>query len=190
MPRLLTELRIAHGEGTIPKLYRDLARIAVLILDDWGLAPIDAARARDLLEILDDRIGRRSVIITSQLPVADWHRQINDPTVADAILDRLVHGAHPHRAARHVHAHRRRWRRNKGMSATTERRAERGAIVAPLRGVGEAGRMVPGMERARRPTREGSHASRAHHAPPPCSQAFGGGTDHGEIAEGEPPTTT
>ena len=93
VPRLLTELRIAHGEGTIPKLYRDLARIAVLILDDWGIAPIDAARARDLLEILDDRFGRRSVIVTSQLPVADWHRQINDPTVADAILDRLVHGA-------------------------------------------------------------------------------------------------
>ena len=93
VPRLLTELRIAHGEGTIPKLYRDLARIGVLILDDWGLAPIDAARARDLLEILDDRLGRRSVIITSQLPVADWHRQLNDPTVADAILDRLVHGA-------------------------------------------------------------------------------------------------
>ena len=93
VPRLLTELRIAHGEGTVPKLYRDLARIEVLILDDWGLAPIDAARGRDLLEILDDRFGRRSVIVTSQLPVADWHRQLNDPTLADAILDRLVHGA-------------------------------------------------------------------------------------------------
>lgn len=77
----------------MPKLYRDLARIEVLILDDWGLAPIDAARGRDLLEILDDRFGRRSVIVTSQLPVADWHRQLNDPTLADAILDRLVHGA-------------------------------------------------------------------------------------------------
>ena len=93
VPRLLTDLRIAHGEGTIPKLYRDLARIELLVLDDWGLAPIDAARARDLLEILDDRFGRRSVIVTSQLPVADWHRQLNDPTLADAILDRLVHGA-------------------------------------------------------------------------------------------------
>ena len=93
VPRLLTELRIAHGEGTIPKLYRDLGRIELLILDDWGLAPIDTARARDLLEILDDRIGRRSVVVTSQLPVADWHRQLNDPTLADAILDRLVHGA-------------------------------------------------------------------------------------------------
>jgi len=93
VPRLLTELRIAHGEGTVPKLYRDLARIDALVLDDWGLAPIDAARGRDLLEILDDRFGRRSVIVTSQLPVADWHRQLNDPTLADAILDRLVHGA-------------------------------------------------------------------------------------------------
>ena len=94
LPRLLTDLRIAHGEGIIPKLYRDLARIDLLILDDWGLAPIDAARGRDLLEILDDRFGRRSVVVTSQLPVADWHRQVNDPTLADAILDRLVHGAY------------------------------------------------------------------------------------------------
>ena len=58
-----------------------------------GWRPIDAARARDLLEILDDRFGRRSAIVTSQLPVADWHRQLKDPTLADAILDRLVHGA-------------------------------------------------------------------------------------------------
>lgn len=84
LPRLLTDLRIAHGEGIIPppprKLYRDLARIDMLVLDDWGLAPIDAARGRDLLEILDDRFGRRSVVVISQLPVADWHRQLNDPT--------------------------------------------------------------------------------------------------------------
>ena len=93
VPRLLTELRIAHGAGTIPKLYRDLARIEPLVLDDWGMAPIDTPRARDLLEILDDRFDRRSVIVTSQLPVADWHRQLDDPTLADAILDRLVHGA-------------------------------------------------------------------------------------------------
>ena len=76
VPWLLTDLRIAHGEGTIPKLYRDLARIELLILADWGLAPIDAARARDLIEILGDRFGRRSAI-----------------PLADAILDRLVHGA-------------------------------------------------------------------------------------------------
>ena len=81
MPRLLTDLRISHGEGTVPKLYRDLARIELLILDDWGLAPIDTARARDLLEIIDDHFGRRLAIFTSQLPVADWHRQLNDPTL-------------------------------------------------------------------------------------------------------------
>ena len=93
VPRLLTELRIAHGEGTIPKLYRDLARLDVIILDDWGLAALDVARSRDLLEILDDRFGRRSVIVTSQLPVAGWHQTVAEPTIADAILDRLVHGA-------------------------------------------------------------------------------------------------
>ena len=93
VPRLLTDLRIAHGEGTIPKFYRDLARLDVIILDDWGLAPVDAARARDLLEILDDRFARCSAIVTSQLPVPDWHQKIAEPTIADAMLDRLVHGA-------------------------------------------------------------------------------------------------
>ena len=94
MPRLLTQLRIAHGEGTIPKLYHDLARLDLIVLDDWGIAPIDAHRRRDLLEILDDRYNRRSVIVTSQIPVSDWHRQFNDPTIAEAILDRLVHIAY------------------------------------------------------------------------------------------------
>ena len=76
------------------------------------------------------------------------------------------------------------------MSATTERRAARGAIVAPLRGVGEGERMVP-QHGARAPLRlVRGPASRAHHAPPPCPQAFGGGTDDGEIAEGKPPTKT
>ena len=78
VPRLLNDLRVAHGEGTIAKLYRDLARIDLLVLDDWGLAPIEPVRGRDLLEILDDRFGRRPVIVTSQLPVGDWHRQMNN----------------------------------------------------------------------------------------------------------------
>ena len=94
LPRLLTELRIAHGEGTIPRFYADLARIDLLVLDDWGLAPLDPARRRDILEILDDRYGRRSIVVTSQMPVAEWHRQLDDPTLADAILDRLVHAAY------------------------------------------------------------------------------------------------
>lgn len=94
LPRLLTELRIAHGEGTVTRFYADLERIDLLVLDDWGLAPVDAARRRDLLEILDDRYGRRSIVVTSQMPVAEWHRQLDDPTLADAILDRLVHAAY------------------------------------------------------------------------------------------------
>ena len=93
VPRLMTELRIAHGEGSIAKMYRDFAKLDVIILDDWGLIPVDAPRARDLLEILDDRFGRSSVIVTSQLPVPQWHQQLKEPTIADAILDRLVHGA-------------------------------------------------------------------------------------------------
>ena len=91
--RLLNELRIAHGENRVAKLYREFARMDLVILDDFGLASIDAARARDLLEIVDDRHGYRSVIVTSQYPLSDWHRQLGDPTIADAILDRLVHGA-------------------------------------------------------------------------------------------------
>ncbi len=80
--------------ASCPKLYHDLARLDLLILDDWGLAPIDAPRRRDILEILDDRYNRRSLIVTSQFPVPDWHRQLNDPTIAEAILDRLVHTAY------------------------------------------------------------------------------------------------
>ena len=83
-----------------------------------GLAPIDAARARDLLEILDDRFGRRSAIVTSQLLVAGWHRQLKDPSMADAILDRLVHSwRHTLRSARHLHALRGRWRWSQTMKA-------------------------------------------------------------------------
>ncbi len=75
------------------RLHISRVMLSSTLLDDWGLAPIEPARGRDLLEILDDRSGRRPVIVTSQLPVADWHRQLKDPSLADAILDRLVHGA-------------------------------------------------------------------------------------------------
>ena len=71
-----------------------LARIDVLVLDDWGSRPLRDAERHDLLEILDDRYGNRSTIITSQLPVAKWHDYLGDPTVADAICDRLLHNAH------------------------------------------------------------------------------------------------
>ena len=150
------------------------------------MAPIDTARARDLL---DDRIGRRSVVVTSQLPVADWHRQLNDPTLADAILDRLVHGAIRIELRGKSMQQRRRRRRNQGMIAAGSH-ASRGRIVTPLRGIGEAGRVVR-QHGACAPLRlVGAHAPRAHHAPRPCSRAFGGGIADEEIAKGELPTTT
>jgi DNA replication protein DnaC len=94
LPRLFDALALARGDGRHERLLRTLARVDLLILDDWGLAPITADRRRDLLEIMEDRHARRSTIVTSQLPVEHWHDSIGDPTIADAILDRLVHNAH------------------------------------------------------------------------------------------------
>ncbi len=93
-PRLLDELRVAHGDGTFSKRLAQLARIEVLFLDDFAIAPVSAMERNDLLELLDDRVGTRSTLITSQLPVSAWHEWLNDPTLADAILDRIVHSAH------------------------------------------------------------------------------------------------
>ena len=94
VPRLLTNITIARGDGTYPKYLTQLAKTDLLILDDWGLATLNAEQRRDLLDILDDRHGLRSTLITSQLPVKQWHEIIGDPTLADAILDRLVHNAY------------------------------------------------------------------------------------------------
>ena len=94
MPRLLEELGLAHGDGRFAKLMSSYAKTDLLILDDWGLAPFTGEQRRDMLELLDDRYGQRSTIVTSQLPIASWHHVIADPTYADAILDRLVHNAH------------------------------------------------------------------------------------------------
>jgi DNA replication protein DnaC len=94
MPRLFPELALAHGDGTYPILLARFARVDVLILDDWGLVGLTDTQRQDLLEILDDRDGNRSTIITSQLPIDRWHEHLGDPTVADAILDRVVHRAH------------------------------------------------------------------------------------------------
>jgi DNA replication protein DnaC len=94
MPRLFDALVLARGDGRHARLLKSLARVELLILDDWGLAPMAAEQRRDLLEIIDDRHGRGSTIVTSQLPVEHWHDIIADPTIADAILDRLVHNAH------------------------------------------------------------------------------------------------
>lgn len=92
--RLLQELRVAHGEGTFSRRLAQLARVDVLLLDDFAGAPIDAGERTDLLELLDDRVGAKATIITSQLAVSKWHAWLDDPTIADAILDRIVHNSH------------------------------------------------------------------------------------------------
>jgi len=94
LPRLLQELAIARGDGRYLKLIHQISKSQVLILDDWGITPMDDGNRRDLLEILDDRHQNASTIITSQLPLKHWHDFIGDPTLADAILDRLIHNAH------------------------------------------------------------------------------------------------
>jgi DNA replication protein DnaC len=94
LPRLFRSLAVARGDGSYEKLLTRLARTDLLILDDWGLAPIGSPERRDLLEILEDRYGNRSTLVTSQLPVETWHEVLGDPTLAEAILDRLVHSAY------------------------------------------------------------------------------------------------
>lgn len=94
VPRLLEELALAHADGSYTRLLGRLAKIDVLVLDDWGLAPLREQERRDILEILEDRHGARSTLFTSQLPVEKWHDYLADPTIADAILDRVVHNAH------------------------------------------------------------------------------------------------
>jgi DNA replication protein DnaC len=84
VPRLFDALALARGDGRLDRLLRSLARVDLLILDDWGLSPLTADQRRDLLEILEDRHGRGSTMVTSQLPVEHWHEIIGDPTIADA----------------------------------------------------------------------------------------------------------
>lgn len=94
LPRLFEELRIAHGDGSFTRRLAALAKTDLLLIDDWGLAPPSAAERSDLLEVLDDRVGSRSTLITSQLPIEHWHEYLGEPTLADAILDRILHSAH------------------------------------------------------------------------------------------------
>lgn len=94
VPRLQEELRIRHGSGTFGKWLLQLAKTDVLLLDDWGMGAIDGATRSDLLEIIDDRAAHKATIITSQLPIEHWHAWIGDATVADAILDRIMHRHH------------------------------------------------------------------------------------------------
>jgi DNA replication protein DnaC len=93
LPRLWEELKVARADGTYTQWLVKIAKIDVLILDDWGLVAPDTGQLRDLLEILDDRYQKRSTIVTSQLSVKHWHEHLNDATMADAILDRLLHSA-------------------------------------------------------------------------------------------------
>ena len=92
--RLLADLAQARGEGRLPRLLSSIERTRLLIIDDWGPEPLTAEQRRDLLEIVDDRCDKGSLLITSQLPVDRWHDVIADPTFGDAILDRVIHNAH------------------------------------------------------------------------------------------------
>ena len=82
---------LSHADGSFPKLLKTIARVPLLILDDWLRDPLSAAQARDLLEIIDDRYGRASTLVATQVPVEEWHARFLDPTLGDAILDRLIH---------------------------------------------------------------------------------------------------
>ena len=92
--RLLDSLRIARGEGSFAKRLAALAKTDLLILDDFALKPLSAPERHDLLEIIEDRHGSASILLTSQLPVEHWHEYLQEPTVADALLDRLLSNAH------------------------------------------------------------------------------------------------
>jgi len=94
MPRLFAALDLARGDGTYAKLLRAIAKSKLLILDDWGPEPLTANQRRDLLEIIEDRYDAGSILMTSQVPVAQWYEIIGEPTLADAILDRLIHNAY------------------------------------------------------------------------------------------------
>lgn len=94
VPKLFRDLLRARADGSLGRVLEILARTDVLVVDDFAMAPLNEQERRDFLEICDDRYNRRSTILTSQLPVEKWHAQIGDPTVADSILDRLVHNAY------------------------------------------------------------------------------------------------
>ena len=94
VPRLFAELELAHGDGRFPRLFRSLVKCDLLVLDDWGPDRLNGNQRRDLMEIVEDRYGTGSMLITSQLPIKMWHDVIGEPTFADAILDRIVHNAY------------------------------------------------------------------------------------------------
>ena len=93
-PRLFEELSLCHADGTFRKRLAAIAKIQLVIIDDFAISPIGPRERNDLLELLDDRVGSRASILTSQLPIEHWHEYLNDPTLADAIMDRLIHCSH------------------------------------------------------------------------------------------------
>ena len=113
VPRLLHELAIARGDGTYVSTLQRLAQVHVLVLDDFLIAPMKDSERRDLLEVLEDRYGRASTVITTQVPTKNWHEGIADPTIAVAICDRLVHNAHVLRCEGHREGRRRDWKRDR-----------------------------------------------------------------------------
>lgn len=94
LPRLFETLRIAHGDGSYARFMNQLAKTQLLILDDWAIQPLTAAQRSDLMEVIEERHGRQATLLASQLPVDRWHDYIGEATLADAILDRLLHNAH------------------------------------------------------------------------------------------------
>jgi DNA replication protein DnaC len=94
MPRLFEELELAHGDGRFPRLFRNITKAHLLILDDWGPDRLTTRQRRDLMEIVEERYFRGSTMIPSQLPIKTWHDVIGEPTFADAILDRIIHNAY------------------------------------------------------------------------------------------------
>ena len=92
--RLFDELQVAHGDGSFARRLAQLAKLDLLVIDDFAISPMGGPERSDLLEVLDDRVGTRSTLLTSQLPLKSWHTYLDDPTLADAILDRVVHTSH------------------------------------------------------------------------------------------------
>lgn len=94
VPRLLTDIAISKGDGTYSQLMKDLKKVNLLILDDWGLNPLGAIEGRDILEVIEERTQNNSTLLISQIPKEAWHGLFSDPTVADAVLDRILHGSY------------------------------------------------------------------------------------------------
>ncbi len=94
LPRLFQSIRIAHGDGSYPRLMNQLVKTNLLILDDWAIQPLNAAQRSELMEVIEERHGHQATLIASQLPIEHWHDYIGEATLADAILDRLLHNAH------------------------------------------------------------------------------------------------